>query len=95
MGIVGYRSAAVSAASLSEETRTVESLIESWEASAQKIDERTAFGDPAVNIAAANMLRFCANRLRAALANPQPAQKPKAKRIDWSDVVVDEGDEAP
>jgi hypothetical protein len=33
--------------------------------------------------------------LRAALAAEGPPAPPKRKRIDWSNVVVDEGDEAP
>jgi hypothetical protein len=56
-------------------------LADSWEASARQIDERTAFGDPAANIAAANTLRFCANRLRAALA-AQPAPAPGLD-VEW------------
>ena len=46
----------------------LDALVESWEASARQIDERTFLGDPAANIATANTLRSCANRLRAALA---------------------------
>jgi hypothetical protein len=48
-------------------------IVESWEASAQQIDERTFFGDPAANIATANTLRSCAAKLRAALHDSAPS----------------------
>ena len=57
-------------------------LVKSWEASARQIDDRTLLGDPAANIATANTLRSCANRLRAALAAMPQAQREAADRLD-------------